>query len=84
MSRWDASSDALAGVPDLGGARCRGRWAIWDETEDPEIVQYAINQCEACSALVDCKAYAATQKRLTGVVGGRLYYHHQLNKQAAA
>lgn len=81
---WASLAEALTGVPKLPGARCRGRSLIWDETEDREVVEYAQNQCLACPALAACREWAATQKRLTGVVAGCVHFYHQINREAAA
>lgn len=37
----DLLSGALGGIPPLPGARCKGRSDIWDELDDPELVEYA-------------------------------------------
>jgi Transcription factor WhiB len=69
---WDGIASALSGFPDLRGARCVNQWAIWDETDDPEVIEYAQNQCQACPALDACRDWAATQRRLSGVVAGQI------------
>lgn len=60
---------------DLSDGRCRGRWDLWDETDNAEITEYAINQCISCPALERCRQFAATQKRLTGVVAAAVYHY---------
>ena len=82
--RPDDLFGSLQGIPRLEGARCRGRWSVWDETEDPVIIEYAINQCKACPALAECREWADTQKRLTGVVAGRVRFYHQTSRRTAA
>jgi hypothetical protein len=75
MSQLDALLAAIATSPDLPGARCAGRWQIWDETDDPEIVEYAIHQCNSCPCLTACAQYVDRLKpsrRPPGVVAGRV------------
>ena len=82
---WQGLSAALAGIPELPGARCRGRWSVWDETDNPEIIEYAKNQCQACPALAECKEWFESlkaSKRPIGTVAGQLV--HQLKKGVAA
>lgn len=57
----DGLVGALAGIPSLPGARCRGRAPLFDcDDDDPEIIQYAIWQCRACPALADCRDWVTT------------------------
>lgn len=77
---WESLAGALAGIPDLSGARCRGQWSIWDETDNPEVIEYAKNQCEACPALAECREWADSlkpSKRPLGVVAGRVVHQRK-------
>lgn len=68
-------AEVLAGVPRLPGARCKGRAELWDEVDDPEVVEYATAQCEMCPALAACSSWADSlpaRKHPTGVLAGRL------------
>jgi WhiB family redox-sensing transcriptional regulator len=67
---------SLAGAPALVGARCKSRWELWDETDDPEIVEYTRNQCLSCPALNPCTEYVESlkpSKRPSGVVCGLVW-----------
>lgn len=67
--------DALGSIPELTGARCRGRSQIFDETEDPDLVEYAQSQCQACPALRACASWLASlppRQRPPGVVAGQV------------
>jgi hypothetical protein len=33
---WEGLASALAGIPELPGARCRGQWSVFDQTDHPE------------------------------------------------
>lgn len=46
----------LRGFPKLDGARCVGRWALFDST-DPLDAEDAISICRRCEALPDCGAW---------------------------
>lgn len=68
--------DALGSIPDLTGARCRGRSQIFDETEDIDLVEYAQSLCQACPALRACTSWLGSlppRKRPPGVVAGRVF-----------
>jgi hypothetical protein len=68
-------AELAAGMPDLPEARCKGRSAIWDEYDDPQLVEYALNQCLGCPVLTDCQAWLDSlrpSQRPTGVCGGIL------------
>jgi WhiB family redox-sensing transcriptional regulator len=70
---WEGLAGALAGVPKLHGARCAGLSWAFDETDNPEIVEYAINLCGTCPALAGCKEYFYSlppRKRPSGIVAG--------------
>lgn len=84
---WSTLSAALAGIPELRGARCRGQWLIWDETADPEIIEYAKNQCQACPVLAECRSWVDSlkpTKRPPGVVAGEVRYARFENKGTAS
>ena len=70
---------ALKAAPQLKGARCKDRSHSWDETECLETIEYAINMCNSCPALIPCREWSSKQKRLTGVVGGQLHQFHNTN-----
>jgi Transcription factor WhiB len=91
---WESLSATLFGIPDLLNAACRGRWDLFDPeadrehgqpVEDPhDRHQLAISIClTECGCLDQCRKWAATQKRLSGVVAGVVRHHHKLNKEAA-
>lgn len=66
---------ALSGAPDLDGARCAGHWDIWDETDDPYTIEYAISECLRCEALQRCGEYfdsLTPRRKPTGVVAAKL------------
>src|SRR5262249_40932129 len=71
----------LEAIPKLDGARCKSKSDLWDETEDPEIVEYTKSHCLACPSLIPCRNWAATQTRLHGVVAGEIRYHHKAIKK---
>ena len=80
MSDWEAIASALAAAPRLPGARCVGDWSIFDETDNPEIVEYAKNQCQACPALAECRSWFESlkpSKRPPGTVAGQLVHPTQ-------
>jgi hypothetical protein len=79
ISAWAAA------IPKLPGARCRGRSDTWDEYDDPELVEYAIHQCNSCPALDQCRAYLAALKpsqRPTGVVAATVIRPRKPRKAA--
>jgi len=73
---------ALAGVPRLDGALCRGRPELWDEAADREPAAevaerhaYALAACGQCPALTTCAQWLDGLKpsqRPPGVTAGRL------------
>lgn len=82
---WSSLSGALAGIPELHGARCRGQWDLWDETDNPEIIEYTKRQCLSCPALAECAEWFNSlkpSKRPIGTVAGKLVHQH--NKGVAA
>jgi WhiB family redox-sensing transcriptional regulator len=67
-------------MPDLRDGRCRGQWSIWDETDDPALVEYAKHQCLSCPALAECKDWFESLKpshRPIGTVAGKLVLQHR-------
>lgn len=46
--QWGDLAAALTAIPDLHGARCKGNWEVFDDTDHPEIVEYALHQCANC------------------------------------
>ena len=79
----------LRDTPRLEGSLCRNRSDLFDaEQADADERQYAIDSakrlCRKCPARIPCGEWAATQKRLTGIVAGRLHFHHQINREMAS
>jgi Transcription factor WhiB len=77
---WAQLADALAQAPDLSGARCAGRWDLFDVQygEQPargEREQRALALCRECPLLDACRAYfegLSAADRLWGVIAGML------------
>lgn len=75
MSIIDDLMAALQGIPRWPGCRCKGRSDVWDTYDDPQLVEYAINQCNACPALTDCRAWLDSlpaSQRPHGVVAAQV------------
>ena len=56
------------------------QWEVWDETDDPELVEYAKNQCLACPVLAECRSWFESlrpSKRPIGTVAGQLVDQHR-------
>jgi hypothetical protein len=68
-------ADLRAGIPDLEGARCRGR-TEWDRLDCPESLEFALSQCASCPALKACESWLfalpARQRPIDCVVAGRV------------
>lgn len=74
---------ALAGVPVLPGAKCRGRAHLFDEArpdEAPDTAEqrhgHAVTLCRSCPALPSCSEWFDSlprSKRPPGVVAGRIH-----------
>lgn len=68
---------ALAVIPSLPGARCRGRAELFDGDGGPdgERSRQAASLCRGCPALDRCREWADSQppRDLSGVLGGRWY-----------
>jgi WhiB family redox-sensing transcriptional regulator len=78
-------AELAASIPELPGCRCKGRHDIW-ESDDPALVEFAINQCRTCSALHNCSSYIDSLKpsqRPLGVCAGKLRRERQSRKAAA-
>ncbi|UGU08153.1 hypothetical protein LTQ56_05625 [Mycobacterium intracellulare subsp. intracellulare] len=74
---WEDIAGALAGVPLLEGARCKGRPERFDldVRSDRESIDWATYTCGACPALRKCRRWVDrldTRQRPSGVVAGRL------------
>ena len=85
MNTWDELVSQLHTIPDLPGARCRGRHELFDATitghrgDTPDNLEYArtaaAQLCATCPALHDCAAWLDTQpphNRPLGITAGRL------------
>lgn len=72
--------DALGLAPSLPGARCRGRWELFDPAEPgthADEAEYAeeaaLRLCDQCPSLVRCRAWFESlpkSRRPLGVVAG--------------
>lgn len=79
MDIWDELVVQLATVPDLPGARCRGRWELFDagieKHADAHYAREAAKKlCQVCPALHCCTAWIDSlpaHQRPVGVVAGR-------------
>lgn len=88
MSSWESISVFLAGVPDLPGARCKGRADLFEATvgvrpidgrptrdELERARSEALRVCAACPALDPCRVWLdglRPTRRPRGVVAGRV------------
>lgn len=75
MSTLDDLMAALGGIPRLPGARCRARHDMFDQYDDPGIVEAAIAICHSCPALPACKTWCDSlppRQRPAGVVAGQV------------
>ena len=85
---------ALTAIPALPGARCRGRWDLFDPREDREDKgaarnrhEQALGLCRLCPALAGCTAWFDSLprgKRPQGVIAGRVYPAAARPKEEAA
>lgn len=85
---------ALAAIPRLPDAACKGRSELFDEArphEAPDDVAYrhaaATRICQDCPALQPCRAWVDSLKpsqRPVGVVCGRVTTEHRPAKKAAS
>jgi hypothetical protein len=86
MSTLDDLAADLAEIPPLRGARRKGRSDVWDEHDNPELVEFALNQCRSCAAQTDCERWflgLRPGQRPTGVVAGRVNRPRQPRKRAS-
>lgn len=88
MSDWNTISALLDGVPDLPGARCAGRWDLYERTvcehrldgqparaELESARAAALRLCETCPALRPCRNYLQglpIAHRPPGVIAGQV------------
>ncbi len=85
MSALEELLQLAATAPPLPGARCRGRWELFDATVsvgrngDPEDLDYvrnaALRLCHQCPSLDACSAWLASlpvNGRPLGVVAGQV------------
>jgi hypothetical protein len=65
---------ALLGGEDLSEAACRGRWELFDNTDDPVVIAEAVETCQQCPVLERCRDWAdgLPDSHVTGVVAGEL------------
>jgi WhiB family transcriptional regulator, redox-sensing transcriptional regulator len=76
----------LAAIPPLRGARCKRRSDVWDEHDDPELVEFALNQCRSCVAQTDCERWflgLRPGQRPHGVIAGRVNRPPRPRKRAS-
>lgn len=74
---WEDLAGALAGVPLLEGAKCKGRPERFDIDirSDRESIDWAAYTCGACPALRKCRRWVDSlppRQRPSGMVAGRL------------
>lgn len=85
MNNWDEMVSEFGEIPLLPGARCRGRWELFDATitghrgGDGSDLEYARNAalqlCTGCPALDPCRDWLASlpaSQRPLGVTAGQL------------
>ena len=83
MTPFDALVGALAGLPALPGARCRGQAAMFDPArrgEGSEVSEarhkQALGLCQRCPALDPCRLWfdgLSACQRPRGVIAGKVY-----------
>jgi hypothetical protein len=77
---WESLLSALLGIPKLTGAKCVSRWRVFDETECPETVEFALNLCGSCPARAACEEWfdsLPSRLRPIGVIAGRVVHQHR-------
>lgn len=94
MNPFEQIISAMAGVPVLSGARCRGRHALFDPqhgSEPDEIAQarhrQALALCAHCPALAACQWWVDSlppRRRPRGVVAGRIIAEPKPGKRKAS
>jgi hypothetical protein len=65
----------LRNCPSLPGARCRGRWDMFDNADCPETVRAALSLCSTCPALDPCRTWLdglPKRRRPLGVTAGQV------------
>jgi hypothetical protein len=77
---WESLTAALAGVPKLPDAACRGMHRLFDpgERDEPaEVVaerhEAALHICASCACFADCRSWLESlpaRRRPSGVVAG--------------
>ena len=88
MTDWQTMHALIAGIPELPGARCKGKAALYERTvgvrsgggrpatdEVDAARAAALRLCDACPALAACRAWLEAQRpsrRPLGVVAGQL------------
>jgi hypothetical protein len=86
-AEWEGLAGALAGVPELPGARCIGAWEIFDnEHGSAELQGYAINLCQSCPALTACRDWTRQlrpSQRPGGIIAGRTAKEQRALKETA-
>lgn len=94
MNPFEELLSAMAGVPVLAGALCRGRHALFDpkhegEHDDVAATRHlqALGLCQRCPALDACEIWVASlpkSKRPAGVIAGQLNRETQPRKKRNA
>lgn len=81
---WTHMAELLAGIPDLAGARCRGRAGLFErcvaehgrpQHETHHARTAALRLCAECPALDPCRAWfngLRPTQRPTGVIAGQI------------
>ena len=90
MTSLDSILGALRGAPALPGAKCRGRWWLFDEQQPGEADEsaaqrhkQALSLCSHCPSLIPCRDWfdgLKPRERPLGVTAARL--HHPKTKLA--
>jgi hypothetical protein len=86
MSTLDDLMAALAGTPRLPGALCRGESELFDQHDDPGVIEHAIAICHSCPARADCERWVDSSRpgqRPHGVIAGRVNRPPQPRKRAS-
>ena len=93
MNRFEELLSAMAKVPILRGARCRGRHELFDPKgcDEPDDVAQARNAqalriCQSCPALQPCSAWFESlpaKARPLGVIAGRIITQRKERRNTA-
>ena len=69
----------FTGLPRLDGARCVGKYKLFDARgvdEEPDVArqrhEHAVALCRRCPALDDCRTFTATERDVGQVRAGQL------------